>query len=115
MSGQTCYYCQAAINQTTGKCLCDTSRKQCPYCGEWVYSGAVFTDHLGMHRCVARRRERRLQARQKVCPMCNREFTATRADGVFCSSACRQKAYRLRVTDHSASQIEAPASVTDRL
>lgn len=32
-----------------------------------------------------------------VCRWCGDEFTRTRADAVFCSSKCRQAAYRLRL------------------
>ena len=32
------------------------------------------------------------------CKVCGKVFTPTRSDGVYCSNACRQKAYRQGVT-----------------
>ena len=32
----------------------------------------------------------------KECDVCGKAFTAPRSDTKFCSSACKQKAYRLR-------------------
>src|SRR5262249_3300269 len=34
-----------------------------------------------------------------TCETCNREFTARRVDARYCSSACRQRAYRQRKTE----------------
>jgi hypothetical protein len=33
-----------------------------------------------------------------TCPICLEEFLSTRDDAAYCSSACKQKAYRFRVT-----------------
>jgi hypothetical protein len=32
-----------------------------------------------------------------ACQVCGRTFTPARSDAVYCSSACRQKAYRQRL------------------
>jgi hypothetical protein len=45
---------------------------------------------------LEQRRARATEARAKVCATCDQPFTATRADAVTCSPACRQKAYRAR-------------------
>ena len=45
-----------------------------------------------MRRRAARPKERRLI----TCPTCGNPFEASRKNAVFCSNACRQKAYRLR-------------------
>ena len=37
--------------------------------------------------------------RKIVCKVCGKVFTPKRSDGVCCSNACRQKAYRQGVTD----------------
>ena len=43
-----------------------------------------------------RARERRRAARgTRMCP-CGREFAPVRSDGVYCSPACKQRAYRQR-------------------
>jgi len=39
-----------------------------------------------------------------VCKNCGNTFTPKRAGAVYCSSACRQKAYRGRVTDSVSHQ-----------
>ena len=44
--------------------------------------------------------QKRREARQdRICKVCGKVFTPTRSDGVYCSNACRQKAYRQSVTD----------------
>ena len=40
---------------------------------------------------------------ERICEECGREFEARRRDAKFCSQACRQAAYRGRVTDTSVS------------
>jgi hypothetical protein len=40
------------------------------------------------------RKEKRAEARKKVCEVCDEEFTATKRDAKTCSKACKQKAYR---------------------
>ena len=43
--------------------------------------------------------QKRLEARQdRVCKVCGKIFTPTRSDCIYCSNACRQKAYRQGVT-----------------
>jgi hypothetical protein len=42
------------------------------------------------------RKEKRAEARKKVCEVCGEEFTATRRDSKTCSDRCKQKAYRRR-------------------
>jgi hypothetical protein len=46
----------------------------------------------------AARRAARARRRQTACSTCGTEFTPPRADGRYCSPACRQKAYRTRKT-----------------
>jgi hypothetical protein len=49
-------------------------------------------------RCAqrVRRRARREQRPEQTCTVCKTMFQPKRADAKFCSSACRQWAYRLR-------------------
>jgi hypothetical protein len=42
------------------------------------------------------RAKRRVAAREKVCEVCSKGFTASRKDAKTCSPACKQKAYRER-------------------
>ena len=47
------------------------------------------------------RRKTRLAKRENtVCKSCGNTFTPKRTGAVYCSNACRQKAYRSRVTDN---------------
>lgn len=46
-----------------------------------------------------RESERRALDRLKVCGTCREPFEATRSDARYCSSACRQKAYRRRTKE----------------
>jgi ribosomal protein S27AE len=45
-----------------------------------------------------------MAARQGVCPSCGTVFQAARSDAVYCSGACRQAAYRRRVTAASSGR-----------
>ena len=108
---QQCYFCKKPINETTGRCECDKQRDQCAVCGEWLYH-RVMSEHMSAHRWTERRRERREAARRKVCPLCGNPFQAQRCDALFCSSACRQSAYRARVTLIGANPMLAPVTVT---
>jgi hypothetical protein len=57
----------------------------------------VFCSYRCEYTYHNRRRSRREQhLRQKVCEVCAKEFTATRAHTKTCSPACKQKAYRER-------------------
>jgi hypothetical protein len=46
---------------------------------------------------------RRKGSRARRCDVCGEVFTQTRSDAKTCSPACRQKAYRRRVTDTNES------------
>jgi hypothetical protein len=50
------------------------------------------------------RKEKRTEAREKVCEICGEEFTATRRDARTCSDRCKQKAYRRRKKEVKQSQ-----------
>lgn len=83
---------------------------RCKGCGgiHRLHGGTVPGFHLvGRHagycyRCAAdadneRQRDRRRQARAgRPCDGCGQPFTPPRADGRYCSPACRQRAYRRR-------------------
>jgi hypothetical protein len=48
----------------------------------------------------ARRRRAEKRGATSTCPACGETFEPGRADAKFCSAACKQKAYRRRVTDN---------------
>lgn len=60
----------------------------------------------------ARARQRRTEARgaSKPCTICGEHFEPTRKDSCYCSAACRQKAYRRRVTDRNCVSVNTIAS-----
>lgn len=44
----------------------------------------------------------------KTCPICDAEFFTTRSDAIYCSAACRQRAWRSRrqaSKDHKLVQL----------
>ena len=47
--------------------------------------------------CFRRVLHKRHRLKDHICTVCREEFTSARNDAKFCSSACRQWAYRLRV------------------
>lgn len=52
-------------------------------------------------------RQKRLADRtDRVCAVCGKKFIPARSDALYCSNACRQSAYRQRVTDKSCVQSE---------
>jgi len=67
----------------------------CKYCGT-TQMGKNFT------RCCTRCYQRRLRAARAaqrldcVCASCSKQFKPKRSDAVYCSVACKQRAYRLR-------------------
>lgn len=58
-------------------------------------------------RCLAalRREDRRDKRSTTTCSTCGETFTPARADARYCSSACRQRAYRQRHTSTTANGV----------
>lgn len=85
----------------------------CPRCGRCLgyrrhvrRCGGKRSRYIGYcYPCKAdaedeRQRELRREARaNRPCETCGTLFTPPRADGRYCSGACRQKAYRRRLAD----------------
>jgi hypothetical protein len=80
----------------------------CPGCGQRMRVGLGFkygrrpqSRWVCSNRCRQRllraRKARRRQWQGAVCTGCGLSFNPKRADAKFCSSACRQNAYRLRM------------------
>ncbi len=83
-------------------------KMNCTICGKPIYCD-VRSYHNGLKYCGSRcantadiraKSEAAKLLREKVCPVCGKEFTAARKDAKFCSRACKQKAFRkgIRVT-----------------
>lgn len=87
--------------------------RQCWDC-ERMFKGMVtkrYCIYCLRKRKADRQRERREAEKIKnaVCETCNKGFTPKRKGSVYCSPACRQKAYRQRY----GSRIVAPAHLFD--
>ena len=73
------------------------SERACRY---FLTKPVVCCEECGHQARLAKQRRKRTRARgTRDCPVCHETFEPTRTDAKFCSSACRQKAYRERVTD----------------
>lgn len=72
---------------------------------EWLRAEPDVLDHLIAMAEENERQERRTRAYltalrddlSTTCALCGESLRTTRADATYCSPACRQKAYRLRV------------------
>lgn len=45
---------------------------------------------------IQKRKERKQLEKNRVCVICNKPFVAKKKDAIYCSNACKQKAYRLK-------------------
>ena len=85
--------------------------KPCEGCGRPVYNllDLVFREHtfccevcqdkvLSAATAAAARAARAVARGPCTCATCNKTFTPTRTDTHYCSAACKQRAYRHRVT-----------------
>lgn len=100
----------------------------CEYCGRIVHNELRMIDRKHVYcctNCESQAQARKARLKRAVsrgtmgCVECGKTFRPTRIDAKFCGSACRQKAYRSRVTDNKSvspygfnSRNEHP-SVTD--
>lgn len=84
----------------------------CKGCGRVFYTQIASKKYCYYHLCGNRGyqkdlKQRRLEKRQnRICKSCGKIFTPKRSDAVYCSNACRQRAYRQSVTDKASDQIE---------
>jgi len=74
----------------------------CEGCGKIFYTRVPVKKYCNEHCCYLgfwkHKREKRLEKRMDmVCKTCGNTFTPKRNDAVYCSNACRQKAYRKNV------------------
>lgn len=69
------------------------SERECRGCGRVIYVRGV-----GVTVCCSdcRQATRRVERADLVCEACGEWFEAARRDAIYCSSACRQRAYRER-------------------
>ena len=92
----------------------------CKGCGREFYTQISTKKYCLYHLCGNRgyRKELSERAREarkdRVCKVCGKVFTPTRSDGVYCSNACRQKAYRKSVTDNQVVTKNTCLSVTEQ-
>ena len=81
-------------------------KRVCPYCGKVFYTRnkrQIYCPDTGCGSSCAlkankeRRKELHAEECQKTCIVCGHTFTAKKVDALYCSAACKQKAYRRRV------------------
>ena len=77
----------------------------CEGCGNIFYTMVPVKKYCNERCCYLgfwkHKREKRLAMRKDtVCKTCGNTFTPKRSNAVYCSNACRQKAYRQSVTDN---------------
>ena len=100
---------EKAVAEGTFTCIL---KRVCPYCGNAFYTcnnrqiycpdtfiGTSCAVKANQARQKAYRAEERKSTLQKTCAVCGRTFTAKKVDALYCSAACKQKAYRRRVTN----------------
>lgn len=88
----------------------------CTVCGRIVTGRNKYcSDRCRNDAYLERRRQRHAASLRKTCAVCGKPFTAKRADAIYCSPACKQAAYRGRVTDNRSTKIGTTDSgnVTD--
>ena len=98
-----------------------TSARPCEGCGRPVHyipswcspyapppRHALCSDACKGRQQSATARRRRAEARgaTRVCACCGEHFEPARADARYCSTACRMRAYRRRVTDAKSLAVE---------
>lgn len=88
----------------------------CIVCGRIVEGRGKYCSQRCVNDAYMERRRQRHEAQlQKVCAVCGKPFTAKRVDAEYCSPACKQSAYRRRVTDNRSGLLTTTDSgnVTD--
>ena len=83
-----------------------TQIKSKKYCDYYLCGNRGYRKELSQLAREARK--------DRVCKVCGKVFTPTRSDGVYCSNACRQKAYRKSVTDNQVVTKNTCLSVTEQ-
>jgi hypothetical protein len=88
----------------------DVRKIFCKGCGREFYTRIASKKYCYYGLCGNRGyqkelKQRRLEQRkEKTCKGCGKTFTPKRSDAVYCSNACRQRAYRQSVTDELRGQ-----------
>lgn len=96
--------------KTNGRDTYGCYRLTCQWCGNAFYrrypTAKWCSDRCSNDAGIARRRER-IKARREnlTCGRCGMVFSAARCDTRYCGGACRQAAYRARVTDKPCADI----------
>jgi len=106
--GVRAWFCKACLDKSGPIWLekIPVFREQnCEHCARpvftpsrWKLKRAICSPKCRGALDTARAKElRTLRRSERQCPQCGRRFTPKRTDGRFCSGACKQAAYRLRM------------------
>lgn len=77
------------------------------------WSGGRCLECSTAHEAAQARERRRRRRANRRCAGCAAIFTPSRADGRYCSPACRQRAYRQRTTGNGPSVARERSSARD--
>ena len=91
-------YCeQCHLPKDFDQGVCETCKREVYYPRDRVYRRHIFCSEGCQNEHYSKvQREKRLKNRQKECNECGQAFTAPRSDTKFCTSACKQRAFRQR-------------------
>jgi hypothetical protein len=94
---ETVPVCDACVTaQELAKATIDAT---CVGCGQRMRLNIHWRKATCSNRCEQRERRKRYRAQvRNLCTICFKTFQPKRGDAKFCSSACRQRAYRRRAT-----------------
>ena len=84
-------------------------KKYCPVCGKAFYTRNPRRIYDNYYQCARHRHRKnakiqKAKARKTTCAICGNVFTPARAGAMYCSKACKQKAYRHGQNDHTKQQ-----------
>ena len=96
-------------DQRREKGYAEVFRRTCPVCGTVFYTGnpyKKYDDYYTCSRYIHRdnAKKARERARATKCTICGKSFIPQRAGALYCSAACKQMAYRKRVTNNACGQ-----------
>ena len=78
-------------------------KKRCKNCGKEFYTMCHFRVYCQMSECrtetIKKQKEEQKRGHysEHICPVCSASFISKRKDAGYCSNACRQKAYRVKM------------------
>ena len=104
-----CTACATPAEKAAAKAAAIAPPPVCAGCGRQMHvaargrRGRYLSPDVCSSPCGGRARRRADRYKQRVCEVCRTEFTSALKRARYCSGACRQAAYRLRVQSLSSA------------